>query len=896
MNQVFRFSQGLTDGDASMRDILGGKGAGLAEMCRLGVPVPPGFTISTAACIQYLQQGGNLSEDLRHQVLNKLGWLEKELGKTLAGDGPPLLLSVRSGARVSMPGMMDTILNLGLNDQAAESLATVSGDQRFAYDSYRRFIQMYSNVVLGLEHHHFEIMLERKREQEGVQVDSKISAQGMVDLVGEYKNIVFEETNTDFPTDPLEQLWGAIRAVFDSWNNSRARYYRKIHEIPDDWGTAVTVQSMVFGNLGDQSGTGVCFSRNPATGEPGPYGEYLKNAQGEDVVAGIRTPGKINDPDDPASMQAAKPELYVQLSETLALLENHYGDMQDTEFTFENGRLYLLQTRSGKRTSKAGLRIAIDMCEEGLINERQAVLKVDPASMAHLLSSEFDQKSKKKILEEGRLLATGLNAGPGAATGKMALSPEMVAEMQERGEPAILVRVETSPEDIEGMHAAQGILTQRGGLTSHAAVVARGMGKPCVVGCDAMIVSLAERCIRFGKRILKEGDYLSIDGSTGEVILGEISTEDAPLIRQLKEDDYSPGSQGEQFRKLMSWVKEHTSIGVRANADTPTDARLARLLGAQGIGLCRTEHMFFGDDRILQVRKMILSESAEGRQEALAALQPFQEEDFYGLFVAMDGLPVTIRLLDPPLHEFLPRTAVLIEGLATAMEIAPDQVRDAMAALHEANPMLGHRGCRLGISHPEIYRMQVAAIVGAVLRARKQGIQVRPEIMVPLVTSRRELDEVANSVRPLITEAGLDIPIGTMIEIPRAALCAGEIAESAAFFSFGTNDLTQCGLGLSRDDSAGFLPLYLERGIFERDPFKSLDQEGIGQLVAWAVRAGRERKPDLKLGVCGEHGGDPRSITFFHSVGLDYVSCSPFRVPVALLAGARASIEAQKLT
>ncbi|CAM2066418.1 Pyruvate, phosphate dikinase [Sulfidibacter corallicola] len=891
MSEVYRFSKTVTDGDGTMRGLLGGKGAGLAEMCRMGVPVPPGFTISTRCCISYLDEGGQLPEDVRADVMEKMKWLEAELGKSLSGDGPPLLLSVRSGARVSMPGMMDTILNLGLNDRTVAKLAEQSGNERFAYDSFRRFIQMYSNVVLGLSHSDFERILEDVREDEGVDLDSQISLDGLKRIVEEYKDLVLEETDQAFPEDPYDQLWGAINAVFESWNNDRAILYRKINNIDHKWGTAVNVQSMVFGNMGDSSGTGVCFSRDPSTGEPGPYGEYLRNAQGEDVVAGIRTPFKIDDPNDPESMAACWPEVYQQLLDTLGVLEKHFGDMQDTEFTVENGRLFLLQTRNGKRTSRASLRIAIDLYKEGLIDKHDAVRKVEPDSMSQLLASEFDQDAKQKLLDSGRLLGRGLNAGPGAATGVVTLSAEKAVELQEEGIPVILVREETSPEDIAGMHVSSGILTQRGGMTSHAAVVARGMGKPCVVGCTTMVVHTAEAAIQFGKRTIREGAFISIDGTTGEILEGKIPTTASPLIQQLSAGTVEPGSEGEQFALLMSWVDEIAKIKVRTNADAPADAKIARLLGAVGIGLCRTEHMFFGEDRIQHVRKMILAADESTRNEALAALQPFQENDFYELFKEMNGMPVTIRLLDPPLHEFLPHGDSLIEGLAHSMGITSTAVRHRVKDLEEANPMLGHRGCRLGISHPSIYRMQVAAIVGAVVRARAEGIDAQAEIMVPLVGAQAELDKVKASIQPVVREADLDLPIGTMIEIPRAALTADEIAESADFFSFGTNDLTQCGMGLSRDDSGSFLPLYIDAGIYARDPFKSIDQKGIGKLVSMAADMGRKTRPGIKLGVCGEHGGDPDSIRFFYKVGLDYVSCSPYRVPIAKLAAARASLE-----
>lgn len=891
MNFVYRFSQDTTDGRGDMKNVLGGKGAGLAEMCRLGVRVPPGFTIPTHACMQHLENEGELSSDLRQEVKNGISWLEKMQGQSLTCGNDLLLLSVRSGARVSMPGMMDTILNLGLNDDAVERLIQKSGDARFAYDSYRRFIQMYGNVVLDLEHHMFERLLEDVRRSEGVEIDSHISVAGLRDLVKSYKQYVLEESETPFPEDPFDQLWGAICAVFDSWNNPRARFYRKIHEIPHDWGTAVTVQSMVFGNRGEHSGTGVCFSRNPATGEPNSYGEFLTNAQGEDVVAGIRTPFKIDEQSDPNSMVMRLPNLYKQLKETLALLERHFQDMQDTEFTFENNTLYLLQTRAGKRTSQAGLRIAIDLCREGLISEKQAIARIDPNSMSQLLASEFDHTAKLRFIEEGKQIAKGLNAGPGAATGRVVLSAEQAVEWSAAGESVILTRSETSPDDIEGMHASMGVLTQRGGMTSHAAVVARGMGKPCVVGCKEMNVDHRNACLHFGSTQVKEGDWISIDGTTGEVILGRIPTQDSVLISELRQGQYQPNSQGAQFALLMEWVERHSKLEVRSNADTPEDASLARLLGAKGIGLCRTEHMFFGEERIFNMRRMILATDEKVRGEALAKLLPYQAEDFYTLFKAMKDLPVTIRLLDPPLHEFLPQTEELVADLGKAMDTTVQHLNDRIAEMHEFNPMLGHRGCRLGISHPAIYQMQVQAIVNAVLRARAEGIGCQPEIMVPLIATREELAIVRTIIEPIVSQAELSIPIGTMIEIPRAALTADEIAEQADFFSFGTNDLTQCGMGLSRDDSNTFLPLYLDRNIFHADPFKTIDQKGIGRLVDIAVKAGRGVKPELKIGVCGEHGGDPASIKFFYATGLNYVSCSPYRVPVALIAAAQASIE-----
>lgn len=889
MSSVYRFSKEQTDGHGGMKEVLGGKGAGLAEMCRLGVPVPPGFTIGTAACIDYLSNDGQISDSLRQEVTESVSWLEGNLGKSMGGDGLPLLLSVRSGARVSMPGMMDTILNLGLNDESVERLGEQSGNMRFAYDSYRRFMQMYGNVVLGLDHSEFEHRFEDIKDDEGVESDQELSLDGLKRVVASYKEYVVEETGASFPHDPMEQLWGAIRAVFDSWNNKRAVYYRKIHNIEDSWGTGVNVQSMVFGNMGEGSGTGVCFTRDPSTGEKAPYGEFLTNAQGEDVVAGIRTPRKIND-GSPDCMAVSMPELHDQLEETMELLEKHFREMQDIEFTFEDGTLYLLQTRNGKRTSRASLRIAIELCKEGLITEEEAVKRVDPESMTQLLASEFDGAAKQQILDAGKLLAKGLNAGPGAATGRAVLDAEKAVAWAQGGDPVILVRAETSPEDIEGMHISRGILTQRGGMTSHAAVVARGMGKPCVVGCSQMSVDMKERVLHFGNRVVAEGDSISIDGTTGEVILGEIPTEESPLVRQLREGDTTPGTQGEEFALLRGWIEKTTKMGVRTNADTPTDAAFARLLGAGGIGLCRTEHMFFQEERIIHIRRMILADGPVQRADALSELLPFQQSDFFELFKAMDGLPCTIRLLDPPLHEFLPQTDALIDELAEAMHTNSDEINRRIKELHEANPMLGHRGCRLGITHPEIYNMQVKAICNAAVEAKAQGIDAKPEIMVPLIGFKAELDTVRKQIDPIIADCGLEIPVGTMIEIPRAALTADEVAQSAQFFSFGTNDLTQCGLGVSRDDSGNFMPDYIDKKIIAHDPFKSLDQGGIGKLVSMAAKDGRATRPDIKLGVCGEHGGDPRSIHFFYKAGLDYVSCSPYRVPIAMLAAAQASL------
>jgi len=887
---VYKFSKEFTDGDGSMRNTIGGKGAGLAEMSKMGIPVPPGITITTDACNSYLAHGSHVDEDLRSQVEEGMKWLEGIVGKQFDGEGAPLLVSVRSGAPISMPGMMDTVLNLGLNKDAVEVLAEKSGDRRFAMDSYRRFIQMYSNVVMDVEHEDFEHLLEKKREEEGAKEDSEISAAGLEALVASYLAMVKEKTGKDFPERPMDQLWGSIEAVFRSWDNDRARYYRKMNGIPNNLGTAVNIQTMVFGNMGPTSGTGVCFTRNPSTGDPHVYGEYLFNAQGEDVVAGIRTPGPLLG-DTKDALSVARPRIYKQLEETLQNLENNYREMQDVEFTFEDETLYILQTRTGKRTTPAALRIAVDMCREGLIDQNTAIQRVDADSLSQLLAAEFDHAEKEAAVKSERLLGKGLNAGPGAATGKLVLTAEKAVEMVEAGDAVVLVRAETSPEDIAGMYAAEGILTQRGGMTSHAAVVARGIGKPCVVGCSAMSVDYNKGCIRFGDTIIKEGEGISVDGSTGEVIAGNIPTRESSLISDLESGDYEKESIADLFAELMGWVEKTKQLGVRANADTPRDAKVARLLGAKGIGLCRTEHMFFGEDRILNVRRMILASDEAGRLSALDKLLPFQTEDFYGILKAMAGYPVTIRLLDPPLHEFLPQTEEQIQEVADAMGVSAEALHKRVEELEELNPMLGHRGCRLGITYPEIYKMQVRAIAAATKKAREEGVDAIPEIMVPLISTKAELDTVKGFIYPILEEFDLtDILIGTMIEIPRAAITAGQVAETAQFFSFGTNDLTQCGFGVSRDDCGTFLPHYIDNELLPADPFASIDQDGIGFLVRWAVEQGRKTNPNLKIGVCGEHGGDPKSVHFFHKTGLGYVSCSPFRVPIARMAAAQAKL------
>ncbi|MCB1049343.1 MAG: pyruvate, phosphate dikinase [Acidobacteria bacterium] len=886
---VFQFSQNEADGHAKMKDLLGGKGAGLAEMCRIGVPVPPGFTISTQAYHVYQAEQG-VGEVIQVPVRQSITWLSENLGKSFEGHGSPLLLSVRSGARVSMPGMMDTILNLGLNRTNVDRLAQETGNRRFALDSYRRFIQMYGDVVLGIDIDEFERLLERTRHGQGVVNDADLSESSLDRLVDQYLDLVIESTGNPFPEDPYEQLWGAIRAVFESWQNPRAQFYRKIHGYPDEWGTAVTVQSMVFGNLGDDSGTGVCFSRNPSDGVNQPYGEYLINAQGEDVVAGIRTPHPIAG-DDAKSMERCMPETYSELCATMTRLETHFQDMQDIEFTIERGKLFILQTRNGKRTSHAALKIAVDMALEGLISKEVALKRVDPQSIAQLLASEFDPESKNRVVESGNYLGKGLNAGPGAATGMVVFNPEQAVLHAEQGRKVILVREETSPEDIAGMHAATGILTQRGGMTSHAAVVARGMGKPCVVGCSELRVEASTGTMHINNRLIRLGESISIDGSTGEIFLGEIQTQPSPLVSKMLQGRIAEGEVGFPFQLLMDWADEVRTIGIRTNADTPVDAKLARALGAEGIGLCRTEHMFFGEDRIQLVREMILVDGPARRKRVLDQLQPLQMNDFYEMFKEMNGLPVTIRLLDPPLHEFLPHTPAQIKTVAEGMGVDENALILRVHELSEANPMLGHRGCRLAVSFPEIYTMQVQAIIDAVVKARGEGFTVRAEIMIPLITTSAELAYLVEGYRPMLQRAGLeDIPIGTMIETPRAALTTDEICQVAQFFSFGTNDLTQCGFGLSRDDSGSFLPLYLEKNLYEADPFKTIDRKGIGKLVKMGIQAARALKPDFKVGVCGEHGGDPESVGFFVDAGVDYVSCSPYRVPVARLAAAQSQL------
>ena len=880
---VYTFGDGKAEGQSSMRDLLGGKGANLAEMSNMGLPVPPGFTITTEVCTWYYANGRTYPEALASQVETGLAQIGKLTGKVFGDAANPLLVSVRSGARASMPGMMDTILNLGLNDITVVALAKGSGDERFAYDSYRRFIQMYSNVVLEVDHHNFEEILEVYKERKGLSLDTDLTAEDWKHLVGEYKRRVEEETGKPFPQDPREQLWGAVGAVFSSWMNQRAITYRRLHAIPESWGTAVNVQAMVFGNMGETSATGVAFTRNPSTGAKELYGEFLINAQGEDVVAGIRTPQNITEVariaagSDKPSMEKALPEVYGQFIAVAATLEKHYRDMQDLEFTVERGKLWMLQTRNGKRTAKASLRIAVDLANEGLITKKDAITRIDPASLDQLLHPTIDPVAKRDVI------ATGLPASPGAAAGEIVFSSDEAAKLQADGRKVILVRVETSPEDIHGMHAAEGILTTRGGMTSHAAVVARGMGKPCVSGCGTVRVDYGRGLMTIGNRSFKAGDVITIDGSLGQVLAGRM-----PMIE--------PELSGD-FNTLMGWADQVRKLKVRTNADTPADARTALKFGTEGIGLCRTEHMFFEETRIRTVREMILAEDEGARRAALAKLLPMQRADFVDLFEIMKGLPVTIRLLDPPLHEFLPHSQSEIEEVARAMNTDPRRIADRARELAEFNPMLGFRGCRLAIAYPEIAEMQARAIFEAAVEAGKRtGKPVGLEVMVPLIATRAEFDitkaRIDATAQSVMKDTGvkLNYQTGTMIELPRACLMAGEIAKTAEFFSFGTNDLTQTTYGISRDDAASFLGTYIARGILEIDPFISVDRDGVGELVKIGVQRGRKTRPGLKMGICGEHGGDPASVAFCHEVGLDYVSCSPYRVPIARLAAAQAAL------
>jgi pyruvate, orthophosphate dikinase len=880
---VYTFGDGKAEGRGDMRELLGGKGAGLAEMAGLGLPVPPGFTITTEVCTYYYANGSTYPPDLKTQVDAALDHVARLVGKKFGDRENPLLVSVRSGARASMPGMMDTVLNLGLNDETVEALAKKSGDRRFAYDSYRRFITMYSNVVLGLDHHLFEEILDDHKDRNGYSLDTEMTADDWVKLVPLYKKRVEEERGEAFPQDPQEQLWGAIGAVFGSWMNTRAKTYRRLHNIPEDWGTAVSVQAMVFGNMGETSATGVAFTRNPSTGEKSLYGEFLINAQGEDVVAGIRTPQEITEAarkeagSDKPSLESTMPQAFGELTRIYQLLEKHYHDMQDLEFTIEQGKLWMLQTRGGKRTAKAALRIAVELANENLITKEEAVTRIEPASLDQLLHPTIDPNAERKVI------ASGLPASPGAASGEIVFSSDDAARLKAEGHKVILVRVETSPEDIHGMHASEGILTTRGGMTSHAAVVARGMGKPCVSGAGSIRVDPHAHTMTAGGATLKEGDLITIDGSTGQVLVGHV-----PMVE--------PELSGE-FGTLMAWADAVRKLGVRANADTPTDARVAVKFGAEGIGLCRTEHMFFDEERIQAVREMILADDEKARRAALAKLLPMQRADFVELFEIMGGLPMTIRLLDPPLHEFLPHGDEEIAEVAAVMGADKRKLAARAEELHEFNPMLGFRGCRIAIAYPEIAEMQARAIFeAAVEAARRTGKPVVPEIMVPLIVTKAEfdlikarIDAMAQAVEAENNEK-ITYQVGTMIELPRAALLADEIAQTAEFFSFGTNDLTQTTYGISRDDAASFLGIYAARGILQGDPFVSIDQQGVGELVRIGVERGRKTRAKLKVGICGEHGGDPASVGFCHQVGLDYVSCSPFRVPIARLAAAQAAL------
>jgi pyruvate,orthophosphate dikinase len=879
---VYAFGGGGADGDASMKNLLGGKGANLAEMSALGLPVPPGFTITTQACTHYYQNGRAYPAELLTEVKAALAKVEQIAGKRFGDPANPLLVSVRSGARASMPGMMDTVLNLGLNDQTVEGLARLSGDERFAFDSYRRFIQMYSNVVLGLDHHMFEEILDDAKDRVSAYVDTDLSAADWREVVGEYKQAVERELGAPFPQDVQDQLWGAVGAVFTSWMNDRAKFYRRMHDIPESWGTAVNVQSMVFGNMGATSATGVAFTRNPSTGEARLYGEFLINAQGEDVVAGIRTPQSLTRiareemGDETPSMEEAMPQVFAQFKAVVERLERHYRDMQDIEFTVEQGKLYMLQTRNGKRTAKAALKVAVDMAAEGLITRNEAIARIEPSSLDQLLHPTLDPDAAREIV------ATGLPASPGAATGKLVFTSEEAERLGSAGDAVILVREETSPEDIHGMHAARGIVTARGGMTSHAAVVARGMGRPCVSGAGELQIDQKAGVFRARGRSFKAGDIITIDGSRGEILAGAV----AMIEPELTGD----------FATLMGWADQVRRLKVRANAETPLDAKTARQFGAEGIGLCRTEHMFFDEDRIAAVREMILADDEAGRRAALAKILPMQRDDFEQLFTIMAPLPVTIRLLDPPLHEFLPQTEEDVRAVAEATGLDAAKLLRRARELHETNPMLGHRGCRLGVSYPEIYEMQVRAIFEAAIAVAKSGAAPKPEIMHPLVSKGEEMDylrKLTDAVaQAVFAETGVTIEyqVGTMIELPRAALRADDLAKSAEFFSFGTNDLTQTTFGISRDDSGRFLNAYLDKGIFEKDPFVTLDQEGVGDLIRIAAERGRKRRPDIKMGICGEHGGDPASIAFCETVGLDYVSCSPYRVPIARLAAAQAAL------
>ena len=887
---VYTFGAGKAEGSATMKLLLGGKGANLAEMSNLGMPVPAGFTISTDVCTEFFENKGQYHDEVKIQVENGIKHVEEIMGAKFGDPENPLLVSVRSGAAASMPGMMDTVLNLGLNEATIKGIIKESGNERFAWDSYRRFVQMYGDVVLNMkpeskeEEDPFEVIIDQVKEKKGITLDTELSPDDLKELVALFQTEIKKRTGSDFPTEPWEQLWGSISAVFGSWNNPRALTYRKLNKIPPDWGTAVNVQAMVFGNMGDDCATGVAFTRDPATGENKFYGEYLVNAQGEDVVAGTRTPQPVNETtkSDPShkTLEEIMPEAYKKLEGIYKKLEQHYRDMQDIEFTIQKGRLWMLQTRSGKRTAAAAVRIAVEMVREGLLKKEESIMSIDPEQLNQLLHPTFDPKADKNVI------TTGLPASPGAATGRIVFNADDAEEWAERGEKTILVRIETSPEDIGGMNVAEGILTALGGMTSHAAVVARGMGTCCVAGCGELQVSYKDRTMTVNSKVYKEGDWISLDGSKGEVIEGKVPTVDPELSGD--------------FGELMMWADEERKLNVRTNADTPHDANVARNFGAEGIGLCRTEHMFFEGDRIKAVREMILADDEAGRRKALDKLLPYQREDFYGIFKAMHDLPVTVRTLDPPLHEFLPHEEQNQEEMAKELGITAAEVKVKVDSLHEFNPMLGHRGCRLGISYPEITEMQARAIMEAACQLTKEGVKVYPEIMIPLIGTKAELTNqrevvvrVAEQVQKEM-DIKVNYMVGTMIEIPRAALTADEVAEEAEFFSFGTNDLTQMTFGFSRDDAGKFLKEYDEKGILTEDPFQTLDQTGVGQLVKIAIEKGRKTKPDLKIGICGEHGGDPKSVGFCHRVGMNYVSCSPYRVPIARLAAAQEALHGEK--
>ena len=899
---VYFFGGKKAEGKAEMKALLGGKGANLSEMVNIGLPVPAGFTITTEVCTYYYNNNKKYPKELKLQVQNALKKVEQMMGAKFGDAKNPLLVSVRSGAKASMPGMMDTVLNLGLNDETIKGLIEKTNNPRFAYDSYRRFVQMYGDVVLGLkpaskhEEDPFEVIIEKKKQSKGIKLDTELTTEDLMQLVEEFKAEIKEKTGHDFPTEPMEQLWGAVGAVFGSWMNERAITYRKLHSIPADWGTAVNIQSMVFGNMGEDSGTGVAFTRDPATGENVFYGEYLFNAQGEDVVSGARTPLPIK------NLKDDNEKIYKELDNIRKILEKHYKEMLDIEFTIQQGKLWMLQCRVGKRTGFAAIRMAVDMVKEKLIDKEEAILRIEPNQLNQLLRPIFDTEEKRKAIHDGKLIAKGLNAGPGAASGRVALSAQDAVAMAAKGDPAILVRIETSPEDIQGMNAAEGILTARGGITSHAALVARQMGKVCVAGCGSLKISYRERKITIEGRddiVINEGDYISLDGSTGEVILGKLETKPSEVIQVLITKTLEPDKSEifDTYNSLMKWADKLRTLKIRTNADQPDQSSNALAFGAEGIGLCRTEHMFFGGDRIMSVRKMIVSDSVEDRKKALEELLPLQRGDFEDIFEVMEGLPVTIRTLDPPLHEFLPHTDKGIQDLVNSLGIDENKLRAKIDSLHEFNPMLGFRGCRLGILYPEITEMQARAIIEAACNVAAKGTKVKPEIMIPLVGELNEFKLQENIVRRVAADVfkekniKVNYLVGTMIELPRACVTADEIAKSAEFFSFGTNDLTQTTFGLSRDDAGKFLPLYVQKEILSSDPFEVLDQNGVGELVKMGTEKGRSSRADLKVGICGEHGGEPSSVEFCHKIGLNYVSCSPFRVPIARLAAARAVVK-----